>query len=100
MDGISKMPSIFSRTVPSCKAFPKCLASPNMNRNGSQRNHPTAPIRAILNGLNPKGKNAPSIKVQTIQHRPDGSGMASSFCGFCCFCSFCGCVILDTYYLP
>jgi len=32
----------------------------------------------------------PSAKIQAIQNRPDGSGMASSFCGFCSLSSFCG----------
>ena len=51
MDGISKMPFIFSRTVLYWKAFPKCLSFPQMNRNGSQRKHPTTTIRSILDGL-------------------------------------------------
>jgi len=51
MDGISKMPCIFSRTVPYWKAFPKCLSFPQMNRKGGQRNHPTTTIRAIFHGL-------------------------------------------------
>ena len=54
MEGISKMPYISSRTVPYWKAFPKCLASPHLNRKGSQRNLPTITIGAILKGLNDK----------------------------------------------
>jgi len=39
--------------------------------------------------------------VQAVQDRPDGSGMASSFCGLSGFCSFCGCVGSESLvYLP
>jgi len=52
MDGISKMPFIFSRIVRYWKAFSKCLSFPQMNRKGSQRNHPTTTIGSILEGQN------------------------------------------------
>jgi len=38
------------------------------------------------------GREIQSIKGETVQNRPDGSGMAGSLCGFCCLCSFCGCI--------
>jgi len=62
MDGIFKMPCIFSRTERYWKESPRCLPFPQMNRTRQPTpSHPTTTIRAILDGLNKKLKEKKGV---------------------------------------